>query len=392
MLRSGPAEGVVRVELYVHIPFCVRKCRYCSFVSFTQNESGISEYIDLVLREAEDYKVLISEPFDTVYIGGGTPSLLTSVQIQRLIRGLRRILDLSGIREFTVEANPGTVSAEWLDTCLDNGINRISFGVQACQDELLGMLGRIHRFPDAVRSFETARICGFRNISADIMFGLPGQNMDQWEETLDAVISLRPDHISAYGLIPEDGTLLFEELNAGKLVLPDPEEERNMYDVAIRMLRDAGFLQYEISNFARPGYECVHNIGYWNQVPYLGLGISAASMLRKTEGCFSIRLKNPDSLIEYRRLVTKQQLPLRTAEMISEKEARFETVMLALRMNRGISGKRFMELHGVLPEDCYGAVMTRLEKENLLEHNGDCWKLTRRGMDIQNSILVEFMD
>ena len=266
------------MELYVHIPFCVKKCRYCSFASFSASGTEQEAYIRLLLKEAESRHGEITEPVTTVYIGGGTPSRLKPSFFRTLTEGLRRICGLEDVIEFTSEANPGTVNREWLDAAAEAGVNRLSFGMQAYQASLLTLLGRIHRFHDVKESVSMAREAGFTNISLDLMFGIPTQTREQWAETLEAALSLQPRHISAYGLIPEEGTPLFRDLENGTLSLPDPEEERDMYDDAIRLLSENGFCQYEISNFAVPGYECMHNIGYWTQVPYIGLGLSAASM------------------------------------------------------------------------------------------------------------------
>ena len=329
-----------------------------------------------------------------VYIGGGTPSLVPPDLFCSFLSELKKILDFSRVDEFSVEANPGTVTPAWLDAAVSSGINRISFGMQAFQDPVLQTLGRIHRAGDVVSSVEAARKAGLENISLDLMFGIPGQNMADWEETVQFALSLHPDHISAYGLIPEEGTPLAARLESEMLKLPDPDTERDMYDLCIRRLAENGFDQYEISNFARPGFECRHNIGYWDQVPYLGLGIAAASLLRPAslpEGVFSIRRTNPESFAEYYRMLNSPG-DFTQAETISPAEARFETVMLSLRMTAGINRQRFTELHGAPPEQFYGDILSRLETQGLLVLKDDSWRLTRRGMDIQNSVLLEFME
>ncbi len=383
------------MELYIHIPFCVRKCTYCSFTSFPGcSQQEMERYLFAVLREAQLRKHEINEPLETVYIGGGTPSLIPAELFCSFLSELKTILDFSRVHEFTTEANPGTVTPAWLDTAVSQGINRISFGVQAFQDQILQTLGRIHRSCDVAASVKAARESGMENISLDLMFGIPGQKAEDWAETLHFALSLCPDHISAYGLIPEDGTPLSAQLDSGILELPDPDSERNMYDFCIRLLAENGFEQYEISNFSRPGYACRHNIGYWDQVPYLGLGLSAASMLRpasRPKGVFSIRTTNPDTLPEYYRLIHSPVFSV-PEETISLAEARFETVMLSLRMTAGMNRKRFRDLHGAPPEAFYGDVLRRLASQGLLILKDDSWRLTRRGMDIQNSILLEFME
>ena len=383
------------MELYIHIPFCVRKCTYCSFASFPGcGRPEMEEYLTAVLREAQLRQHEADEPLNTVYIGGGTPSLVPPDLFCSFLSELKKILDFSRVREFSVEANPGTVTPAWLDAAVSSGINRISFGMQAFQDPILQTLGRIHRAGDVVSSVDAARKSGLENISLDLMFGIPGQDMADWEETVQSALSLHPDHISAYGLIPEEGTPLASRLESGVLKLPDPDTERDMYDLCIRRLAENGLMQYEISNFARPGMECRHNIGYWDQVPYLGLGIAAASMLRPAslpEEVFSIRRTNPESFAEYYRMLSSPG-DFTQDETISPAEARFETVMLSLRMTAGMNRQRFTELHGAPPEHFYGDILSRLETQGLLILRDDSWCLTRRGMDIQNSVLLEFME
>ena len=382
------------MQVYIHIPFCSKKCRYCSFISFPGRENEAEEYIGLILREAAIRSGEFDEPLRTLYIGGGTPSLLPAPLLARLISGLFSVFPSAGLSEFTVEANPGTVSKQWLDTAAGLGVNRISFGMQAFLPEHLSTLGRIHSFGEVCQCVELARSSGIRNINLDLIFGIPGQTPDQWQETLEAALSLGPYHISAYGLIPEEGTPLFEDLRTGVLTLPDPEAERTMYDDTIRLLSAHGFEQYEVSNFSLPGYECLHNIGYWTQVPYVGLGVSAASMriLSSGEhGMVCLRRNNPDSLSGYKAMILAGEDP-DAVETILPAETRFETMMLGLRMNRGVSEDRFMNLHGIPLEKAFGQKLLQLEKGGLLTHADGCWKMTRRGFDIQNSILVELMD
>ena len=383
------------MELYIHIPFCVRKCTYCSFASFPGcNRQEMEQYLLAVLREAQLRKHEVNEPSETVYIGGGTPSLIPPDLFSSFLSELKTVLDLTRVCEFSVEANPGTVTPAWLDTAVSHGVNRISLGMQAFQDPILQTLGRIHRSGDVVSSVEAARKAGLKNISLDLMFGIPGQKMADWEETIRFALSLHPDHISAYGLIPEEGTPLAAQLESGSLELPDPDMERDMYDRCIRLLSENGFEQYEISNFSRSGFACRHNIGYWDQIPYLGLGVSAASMLRPSslpEGFFSIRRSNPASFAEYYRMLRSPE-DCGQEERITNPEARFETVMLSLRMTAGMNRSRFTDLHGAPPECFYGDILSRLAEQGLLVLQEDSWRLTRRGMDIQNSVLLEFME
>ena len=350
------------MELYVHIPFCRKKCRYCAFVSYADKEAEYENYIGLILDEAGQRHTEANEPVTTVYIGGGTPSLLPSALLSALVRGLDGILDLGAVKEFTVEANPGTVTAEWMDAAAALGVNRLSFGMQARQDRLLHLLGRIHQFEEVAASVQLARRAGITNLNLDLIFGIPAQTMAEWEETLDAALSLNPSHLSAYGLIPEEGTPLCEDLEQGRLSLPDPDTERKMYDTVKLKTAEQGLFQYEVSTFARPGSECMHNIGYWTQVPYLGLGVSAASMTgvhSGKAGFTCVRSVNPDTLEAYEDAVRNRRRP--ASELIRPPEARFETMMLGLRMNRGVSERDFARMHRVPLDQCYGEKMRMLE-------------------------------
>lgn len=281
------------MELYVHLPFCARKCRYCDFASYAGQTAAMPAYVDAVLQEAQSQaEVLRSPTMETFFLGGGTPSLLPAPLLDKLLTGLFSLFPLAEGSEATSEANPGTLTADWLDVAVKHGIRRLSMGMQAYQPELLTMLGRIHTFQQVEDSVALARYHGIESINLDLMFGLPGQTLDQWCESLDAALSLHPQHLSCYGLIPEDGTPIKADLDAGRLFLPSEETERAMYDITIARLEQHGFTHYEISNFALIGHECRHNLGYWRQTPYLGLGASASSMLLQS-GCAYIRTTNP---------------------------------------------------------------------------------------------------
>lgn len=346
------------------------------------------------MREARLRRGEASEPFSSVYIGGGTPSLLPPALFSRLLRGLNDIFDLSAVAEFTSEANPGTVTAPWLDAAAAGGVNRLSLGMQAGQERLLRLLGRIHTVEQVGESVSLARRAGIMNLNLDLIFGVPTQTLRDWEETLDLALSLDPCHISAYGLIPEEGTPLFEDLERESLLLPDPDLEREMYTAAKRKAAARGLYPYEVSNFAKKGYECAHNLGYWTQVPYIGLGVSAASMtdVHLDQNGFSYaRSVNPDTLEAYEQSLRNQRADI-SPERISPADARFETVMLGLRLYRGVNEADFLRMHGVSLSSCYGEKMRALEKQGLLIHDRGFWKLTNRGFDIQNSVLVELLD
>ena len=380
--------------LYVHIPFCRQKCRYCSFVSFPGQEAQAEAYVHLLLKEAENRIREFTGPVHTVFIGGGTPSLLPPDLLSLLASSLFSSLPSVAVQEFTVEANPGTVTRSWIEAARNAGVNRLSLGMQAFQPELLTLLGRIHSYSDVEETVRLAREYGFTNLNLDLMFGIPGQSLASWKETLEAALALEPVHISAYGLIPEENTPLYRDLESGRLSLPDPDLEREMYDLALSMLSARGLRQYEVSNFALPGYECRHNIGYWKQVPYVGLGISAASMQILQSGASGMvcrRRTNPSGFSAYENMVNGKGGPAEDVT-VSPAEARFETLMLGLRMNEGVRESDFERLHGVSLGQVYGEKLKSLEAGGLLVCEDHCWKLTRRGFDIQNAILVELME
>lgn len=380
------------MELYIHLPFCKSKCRYCDFASYAGCESLMPRYIDALLQEAALQAEQLNQPaIDTVFIGGGTPSLLPADLLARLMKGLHERFPIAAQAEFTSEANPGTLTAQWLDAAVRYGVNRLSMGMQAKQPELLQALGRIHDAQQVEQSVAIARSAGIENISLDMMFGLPGQTVAQWHESLDFVLSLQPKHLSCYGLIPEDGTPLKADLDSGKLCLPDEETERIMYDDTLAILSRNGFEQYEISNFALPGYECRHNLGYWRQVPYLGLGASASSMLPDHQAAYC-RVTNPPSIHEYLSMMDEHAWHKRETSSVSPAEARFETLMLGLRTTKGISENDYATMHGSSLQNDYGATLSSLAERHLLIHENGWWRLTRRGMDVQNGILVELMD
>ncbi len=383
------------MQLYIHIPFCRKKCRYCDFASYPGREADMPGYLDALLREAVMQAEILGRPtVETVFIGGGTPSLLPPNSLARLLREARRLFAISPDAEITSEANPGAITPEWLTAATEGGVNRLSLGMQAVQPDLLRTLGRIHTAEETAASVRMARAHGIRNISLDLMFGLPGQTLDQWRETLNAALALEPQHLSCYGLIPEEGTPLYHDLIAGHLTLPDDGAERAMYDEALTLLERHGFRQYEISNFALPGFACRHNLGYWLQMPYLGLGASAASCLPDAGHPHSayVRTANPAGLDAYLDMVTQQNWSLRETTPISPTEARFETLMLGLRTAQGVSEKDFLLSYGVSLSECYGAKLSMFRDQGLLIDENGHWRLTRRGMNVQNAILVELMD
>lgn len=379
------------MELYIHIPYCRQKCRYCDFASWAGQDSTMAAYVDALLREADAMAPYAKDAtIQTVFIGGGTPSILPAELLAKLLQGLRERFDIPAGIEFTSEANPGTLTPNWLEAAIFGGVNRLSMGMQAYQPELLKTLGRIHNHADVVDSVCLSRSMGINNLSVDLMFGLPGQTPDMWLESLDAALSLGVEHMSCYGLIPEDGTPLKRDLDAGRLVLPEEEDERRMYDDTLRILAENGYQQYEISNFAKPSRECRHNIGYWTRVPYIGLGASAASMLNTKSG--GLRLTNPASIRDYIAMANAQAWRRRDRVSLMPSDAQFESLMLGLRMTRGVSEADFEAMHGLTLDAYCGDILRQQEKRGLLVHRDGFWALTRRGMDVQNAILVEILE
>ncbi len=351
----------------------------------------MTAYVDALLREADVMAATAKgTPIQTAFIGGGTPSILPANLLTKLLTGLHDRFDIPAGIEFTTEANPGTLTEEWLSAAMQGGVNRLSMGMQAAQPELLKTLGRIHQYEDVVNSVRMAQHMGLANVNIDLMFGLPGQTPAMWRDSLDAALALDVQHLSCYGLIPEEGTPLTRDLDEGRLSLPDEDDERRMYDDTLDNLAQHGFAQYEISNFALPGHECRHNIGYWTQVPYIGLGASAASFLPTPRA--GLRLTNPSSIHDYIAMADAQAWRRRDRVSLLPEDARFETLMLGLRMTRGVSDADFEARHGISLDEYCGDVLRRHEAQGLLTHHNGRWALTRRGMDVQNAILVEILD
>ena len=367
------------IGLYVHIPFCVKKCAYCDFASFAGRENEMAAYVDRVITEASQRKnddLRIA----TCYIGGGTPSLLPPALMDRLLFALRRSFSFLPGAECSCECNPGTVTKEFFSVLGQNGVNRLSFGVQARQDRLLKMLGRIHSWEQAEESVELARTCGFSNINLDLMLGLPGQTLSDVDETLSAALALSPTHLSCYGLIVEEGTKMHAMVESGAWQLPDEDTERDMYERCRETLARHGFRQYEISNFSLPGYACRHNVDCWKRKEYVGLGGAACGFLG------NIRYQNPPDLTAYLR----GDPPSET--VLSPEDARFESVMLGLRMTEGVSEADFLRMHGISLREAYGEQLKKPLAQGLVQWADGFLRLTRRGMDVQNSVLVELLN
>lgn len=356
-------------HLYVHVPFCVEKCEYCAFYSHPGNADQMTAYVDAVLAELEPFRDQLSPV--TIFFGGGTPTLLPVPLLQRLLLPATPA-------EWTVEANPATVTREKADALRAGGVNRISLGVQSFDDAILRRLGRIHTAPEAVATYELLRTAGFDNLNLDLMFGLPGQTDAQWRDTLQRALDLRPEHISAYSLTQEHDSDFWGGFQ------PDPDQQLAMYELTMAMLGDAGYRQYEVSNFARPGRECRHNIAYWEGKDYLGLGPSACSTIGPH------RWQNVadtgqyiEALLPVGRAVSARRSAVSFEETLTDEVKRGERVAFGLRMNDGVPG--------ALVRGRWDAEIAELIAEELAQWQGDRLRLTRRGLLFADEVAARFV-
>ena len=373
------------MELYLHMPFCVRKCAYCDFLSFP---SGAKTQRMYAKRLMEDIGVMGKRygeiPVETIFIGGGTPSVPDSGLIVEIMEHVRHAFHVADGAEISMEANPGTVTREKLTDYRKAGINRLSFGLQSANDRELKLLGRIHTWAEFLESFTLARECGFANLNIDLMSALPGQTCESWKETLSRVTDLDPEHISAYSLIIEEGTPFGERYGSeeGRKLLPDEDSEREMYHETKRFLKDCGYERYEISNYAKPGRECRHNIGYWTGVPYLGLGLGASSYL---DGCrFTV---NPDM----KQYLEEKPGMFTDIEKLTKKDMEEEFFYVGLRMTAGVSLSEFERRFGISAKEVYPGLMETFVKEKAARFEGDCFVLTDYGLDVSNYIMAQFL-
>lgn len=407
------------LELYIHIPFCARKCSYCDFLSFAAPERVYREYMDKLIEEIcgqgpnfQEYRV------STIFVGGGTPSILPADLIMELFATLSENFDIALDAEVTLEANPGTLTMEKLEVYRQSGINRLSIGLQSADDKELKYLGRIHSYDSFLKSYQRARQAGFKNINVDLMSALPGQDVHSWRTTLKKVMMLKPEHISAYSLIIEEGTPFFErfgepECKKGLLSggqqenskkpetasevaaraavmtlpdLPDEDTDREMYHLTKEMMAAQGYERYEISNYAKKGYECRHNTGYWTEVEYLGLGLGASSYT------YGYRYHNTEDLQEYLSLnLYEGGAAARDIEELSLEDKMEEFMFVGLRMMKGVSGSEFLERFGLNMWNVYGDVLKKLEQQGLIEVEAPMVRLTERGIDVSNVVLSEFL-
>ena len=373
------------MELYLHMPCCVRKCAYCDFLSFPSGAETQRMYAKRLMEDIDVMGKRYGEiPVETIFIGGGTPSVPDSGLIVEIMEHVRHAFHVADGAEISMEANPGTVTREKLTDYRKAGINRLSFGLQSANDRELKLLGRIHTWAEFLESFTLARECGFANLNIDLMSALPGQTCESWKETLSRVTDLDPEHISAYSLIIEEGTPFGERYGSeeGRKLLPDEDSEREMYHETKRFLKDCGYERYEISNYAKPGRECRHNIGYWTGVPYLGLGLGASSYL---DGCrFTV---NPDM----KQYLEEKPGMFADIEKLTKKDMEEEFFYVGLRMTAGVSLSEFERRFGISAKEVYPGLMETFVKEKAARFEGDRFVLTDYGLDVSNYIMAQFL-
>lgn len=367
-------------ELYIHIPFCVRKCAYCDFLSAPGSEEAKASYTKALLREIEAVKTEKRE-VSSIFVGGGTPSALSPSLMGDIFEKIHESFSVAQDAEITIEANPGTLSKEKLFLYKNAGINRLSLGLQSPEEAELKSLGRIHTYEEFLESFSLAREAGFQNINVDLMCALPDQTYEGWIRNLRTVAALHPEHISAYSLIIEEGTPFAKR----KLNLPDEDTEYRMYEDTAGILAEYGYEQYEISNYAKKGLACRHNIGYWTRKEYLGLGLGAASLWGNQ------RFSNTSDFSAYLKESGSPEKIRENREILSLEDEMSEFMFLGLRMTEGVSKAEFLESFGTPIESVYGKVLDKYKNMGLLEEKEGRIFLTRAGIHVSNGVMAEFL-
>lgn len=379
------------LELYLHIPFCERKCAYCDFLSAPADLPVRISYIKKLQEEIAHYGSEFEEyQVSSIFLGGGTPTILEGYQLAAILETVKKYFRLVADAEITVECNPGTLTAGKAEKLVQAGFNRLSMGLQSADDRELQLLGRIHNFAQFLESYDLARKAGFENINVDLMSALPGQTLKSWQNTLQKVTALRPEHISAYSLIIEEGTPFYERFAEDERIreegghprlLPEEAIERQMYELTQRFLHTKGYERYEISNYAKPGSECRHNCGYWTRKDYLGLGLGASSLVGHQ------RFQNTSDLKEY----LEQEYHHIHTETLDKKSEMEEFMFLGLRLMTGISRQQFEKTFQVTLDSVYGEVLRKLKSEQLIEEVAGYVRLTEHGIDVSNYVLSEFL-
>ena len=379
------------LEIYIHIPFCVQKCKYCDFLSGPASAETKEVYMAALCKEIEQRAPEFSEyMISSVFIGGGTPTCVNAEWLQKVMELIKKLYKMDADAEISMEMNPGTVDKHALEIYHKAGINRLSIGLQSARKEELSCLGRIHSYEQFLEAYFTAREIGFLNINVDVMSGLPGQGVEEYMETLEKITDLTPppEHISAYSLIIEEGTPFYDAYEKDELDIPDEETDRDMYEVTRTFLQKKGYERYEISNYAKKGYECRHNVGYWQRKNYIGFGIGAASLIE------NVRFRNGESIEEYLQDPCACRCDV---EHLSVKEQMEEMLFLGLRMTSGVSYLMFKEYFGVELEHIYRDVINKHVRDGLLEiieepMMGRMVRLTKKGMDVSNYVMSDFLE
>lgn len=374
-----------KISLYIHIPFCAQKCLYCDFPSFARKDHLRKAYIEALNKEIINLREKHNNlEINTIFIGGGTPSVLESNELECLLKEIAK-LNMAKDIEYSMECNPGNLTEEKLEVMKKYGVNRISMGLQAKQDNLLKGLGRIHNYKTFKENFLLAKKVGFNNINVDLMFGLPNQRLNEWEETLREIISLEPAHISAYSLIIEEGTAFYNLYENDKLKLPTEEEERKMYHLAKEILEENGFNQYEISNYAKEGKECRHNLAYWNMDNWIGVGSASASYINGK------RIKNMSSVEEYINSINERGEAVEEIINNSKNDNMEEFMFMGLRKINGIDENEFKKRFGMNINDVYGEILNKYIDEGLLIRESGRVFLSEKGIEISNIIMADFL-
>lgn len=370
------------ISLYVHIPFCKQKCFYCDFKSYAGIEELENDYIDALILEIKNKckGYLIK----TLFIGGGTPSYLSESNLSKLLKELDKLCFLDDA-EKTIECNPGTLSDEKIKIIKENGINRISMGLQTTKNNLLKNIGRIHTIEEFKANYKRVRELGIENVNIDIMFGLPNQSLEDYKETLEDIVKLNPEHISAYSLIIEEGTYFYKLYEEGKLNVPNEDDERRMYEITKEILEKNNYKQYEISNYAKEGRECRHNKVYWALDEYIGVGVSASSFIDEK------RIKNIDNIEDYIERINNNLDVSESITTNSLKEDMEEFMFLGLRMIEGVSINKFKEKFSKDINDLYGEIINKNKKLGLLDEEDGRIYLTDKGIEVSNWVMSEFI-
>ena len=366
---------------YVHIPFCTQICYYCDFSKVFIKNQPVDSYLEHLLEEFRSYDI---QKLRTLYIGGGTPTALSAPQLEVLLDGLTKNLDLSVLEELTIEANPGDLDADKIAVLKSSAVNRVSLGVQTFDDKMLKKIGRSHLEKDIYENIDRLKLAGFDNISIDLIYALPGQTMEQVKDNVAKAIGLEIPHMSLYSLILENHTVFMNRMRRGKLPLPKEELEAEMFEYIIAELEGAGFEHYEISNFSKPGFESRHNLMYWDNAEYYGIGAGASGYVN------GIRYKNHGPIRHYLSAVEEGNARI-TEEHLSQKEQMEEEMFLGLRKKSGVSMARFEEKFGRSFDGLYGKIVKELVQQGLMQIEGDRVRMTKRGLFLGDTVAERFI-